>query len=290
MEERGEKKKHEVMGKVVEDDGTMDMDELESAQVLQERELEDSEYEYDSCGEELSCWPGNALDRVVEPHDLGVSDDENVAPSYYDWKVLWPELEKFLDNFNVLKREMEELTRTSWIPWPEHTLYQGKGNDGKEREWKVIPFVYTFPAYDPSSTKWVDNNCKACPKTFELLKSIPNIRTALYSRLGPGVELSAHQGWSDLANHVLRCHIPLAVPEPEEDKCGLWVEGLISFHKPGSIIIFDDSKWHKAFNRTHKDRIVLIIDIMRPNNIPIGSAEGGHTAQLDEFIAQFQAL
>ena len=38
------------------------------------------------------------------------------------------------------------------------------------------------------------------------------MRTALFSRLEPNTTLGAHTGWADLANHVLRLHIPLVVP------------------------------------------------------------------------------
>lgn len=87
---------------------------------------------------------------------------------------------------------------------------------------KVFPFVHTFPAYDESRRTWVESSCKRCPETAAILRRLPNIRTALFSRLGGGSRISGHRGWADLANHVLRCHLPIKVPS--DGVCGLWVE------------------------------------------------------------------
>lgn len=87
---------------------------------------------------------------------------------------------------------------------------------------QVFPFVHTFPAYDESRRTWVESSCKRCPETAAVLRRLPNIRTALFSRLGGGSRISGHRGWADLANHVLRCHLPIKVPS--DGVCGLWVE------------------------------------------------------------------
>lgn len=63
----------------------------------------------------------------------------------------------------------------------------------------------------------------------------------------------------------------------------------VRHHQLGNILIFDDSKRHYAFNRSIcEERIVLIVDIMRPSNIPLGTALGGHTTELDNFIDKFK--
>ncbi|CAN0471269.1 unnamed protein product, partial [Discosporangium mesarthrocarpum] len=150
---------------------------------------------------------------------------------------------------------------------------------------QVFPFVHTFPAYDPSKTTWVASTCDMCPRTTALLRRVPEIRTALFSRLGPKCRISGHRGWADLANHVLRCHLPLVVPG--ERSCGLWVDGEVRHHVEGEVLVFDDSKLHKAFNNSGGERLVLIVDILRPPGMPLGMAEGGHTPELDNFIAAF---
>ena len=43
----------------------------------------------------------------------------------------------------------------------------------------------------------------------------------------------------------------------------------------------------QAFNESEEDRIVLILDMARPEELPIGEAQGGHTAELDNLIQLF---
>jgi hypothetical protein len=100
------------------------------------------------------------------------------------------------------------------------------------------------------------------------------------------------QGWADLSNHVLRCHLPLSVPDnmPDGEKsCGMVVEGQVMYHTEGDILVFDDSKRHYAFNHhpTHS-RVVLIFDVARPVGLPLGEAKGPMTEELDAFIDYFK--
>ena len=63
-----------------------------------------------------------------------------------------------------------------------------------------------------------------------------------------------------------------------------WVDGVVETHQVGRPLCFDDSKVHRAFNYSNDDRIVLILDIARPPMLPSGTATGGHTDELDDFI------
>ena len=101
-----------------------------------------------------------------------------------------------------------------------------------------------------------------------------------------GTDLMEHTGWCDLANYVLRVHICLDIPTDKES-CGLVVDGEVEHHKQGEILIFADSKSHKAFNNSEEERIVLIVDILRPVDIPLGTCVGGHTSQLNGLINMF---
>ena len=69
--------------------------------------------------------------------------------------------------------------------------------------------------------------------------------------------------------------------------CGIWVDGCVDTHEEGRIIVFDDSKAHRAFNYSDGERIVLIIDLARPQGLPMGTATGGHSDELDDFISGF---
>lgn len=155
--------------------------------------------------------------------------------------------------------------------------------------WKVVPFLHTFPATDPSASAWVDKACAACPRTAALLRRIPGVRTALFSRMGPRTALNAHTGWAELSNHVLRVHLPLDVPPAAEGACGMIVDDEVRHHALGELIVFDDSHLHSAFNNhPTASRTVLIVDLLRPEGAPPGTATGGTTEELAAFVAYFK--
>jgi aspartyl/asparaginyl beta-hydroxylase (cupin superfamily) len=207
-----------------------------------------------------------------------------MTENYYDWKEIFPELRILLDNFDVIKAEAEKISQ--WVPWPEDH-FNVKEMESNAKEWRVFPLLHTFPANDVSKISWVPSTCSICPETAGLLRNVKNIRTALFSKLGPGTQLSAHTGWKELSNYVLRCHINLEVPQ--DGKCGLVVDGETQHHTTGDIIVFDDSKKHYAFNHSPlSDRIVLIIDILRPMGIAPGSASGSMTSELNTFMDMFK--
>ena len=184
---------------------------------------------------------------LLEPEPYDDSDEDEITKkhaNYYDWKTYFPQVAELVENMEVIRTEMRALT--DWRPWPEQNLYSAR------KEWNVFPFLHTFPATDESKMTWVSHFCDQCPKTSALLKKIKGIRTALFSRMGPGTVLAAHRGWADLSNHVLRLHLALEVPE--EKSCGLWVRGEKQFHREGEVICFDDSKLHKAFNLSDQQR------------------------------------
>jgi hypothetical protein len=164
--------------------------------------------------------------------------------------------------------QREALAIPQWTPWPE-TQHYSVGPKG-ETTWTVFPLCYCFPAHDVSQRTWVSHTRSYCPQTCHLLESIlgETLRTALFSQLLPETTLEAHTGWADLANAVLRLHIPLIVPstndddddddeqdpqQPQQKKnndglCGTWVDGCVETHQVGRPILFDDSKIHRAFN------------------------------------------
>ncbi|TDH69309.1 hypothetical protein CCR75_003938 [Bremia lactucae] len=212
-----------------------------------------------------------------------IQDDD--MPNYYPYRDLFPQLDLLKHNYHVILEEMEAVQQmTTWPFWPEKHYTDGNN------EWRVFPFCYTFPASDASKITWVPRTCSMCPRTTELLKKVPHIRTALFSKLGPDTTLSAHRGWADLANYVLRVHFPLVVPTLSNGDpcCAMVVSGETTYHQERKFIVFDDSKLHYAFNH-HPDatRLVLIIDLYRPDHLPRGRARGGHSDELDAFIESF---
>lgn len=244
---------------------------------------------FEKAEEEVEEWSdGEADDSSEYESDASINDDD--LPNYYSYKELYPQLEVLKDNYDVILEEMQVVHQTSaWPFWPEKHYTEG------DNEWRVFPFCYTFPAHDASKTTWVPATCEMCPRTVAILKGIPGIRTALFSKLGPGTTLTAHRGWADLSNHILRCHLGLTVPTFANGKpcCSMVVGGEHGPHGERELLVFDDSKLHFAFNKhPEQTRVILIVDLYRPDHLPRGRAKGGHSDELDEFIDTFgkQAL
>ena len=134
-------------------------------------------------------------------------------------------IDTVLMNIDQVKQEATIIPQ--WTAWPERNHYSSStntDNDNPYAAWTVFPLCHTFPADDVSQRIFIEKTCSFVPKTTALLKNIgPKLRTALFSRLDKRTTLGTHTGWSDLANHVFRVHIPLVVPLG--GSCGTWVDG-----------------------------------------------------------------
>ncbi len=115
----------------------------------------------------------------------------------------------------------------------------------------------------------VDGHAERFPETLAALELAPLPRVAgrapmaLFSLLKPGAHIRPHHG---LFNFRLICHLPLIVP-PD---CTLRVGNRQRQWREGNLLIFDDSMEHEAWNRSDRQRIILLFEIWRPE---IGEAD-----------------
>ena len=194
---------------------------------------------------------------------INVKSNDN----FYQQESIYPSL-------NIINKSADNILSElnlfdEWIEWPEKDLTNNKPNN----KWDVIP-IYAF-------NKW-SKHCDKFPITVDILKSIPNLRTAGFSRLGPGTELKKHCGWAKLSNSVLRCHYGLVVPEGD---CFIYCNGEVQKQKNNEWLVFDDSKIHSASNCTSSDRIVLLLDLDRPWWVADGKSQVETSSELNNFIA-----
>jgi beta-hydroxylase len=105
-----------------------------------------------------------------------------------------------------------------------------------------------------------ERNCRLCPVTAAILKSVPGMKTAFFSILAPGTHIAPHFG---VYPGVLRVHLGLRVPV-DRDNCWIQVGSSRLTWKEGECVIFDDSYTHEVCNATDEMRVVLFIDIKRP--------------------------
>ena len=106
----------------------------------------------------------------------------------------------------------------------------------------------------------IADNRALCPRTIEILESIPRFNRrapSVFSALHPGSHIATHHG---PRNGVLRVHLPLLAPRG----CYLNVGSELFEWQDGKVEIFDDSFAHQAWNKSDRTRIVLHFDIYHP--------------------------
>ncbi len=109
----------------------------------------------------------------------------------------------------------------------------------------------------------VAENAARCPRTFAAVKDLPLCRidgrtpSVLFSLLRPDARIAPHHGFM---NARLIVHLPLIVPA----QCALRVGNETRAWREGELVVFDDSIEHEAWNLSQEPRIVLLLDVWRP--------------------------
>lgn len=152
-----------------------------------------------------------------------------LAPLQRDWQHIRDELLALRDSY--------------FVQWPERNIYTGS--------WTVFGLYKFGEKLEPL--------CALCPRTTQLIETIPGMVTAGFSSLAPGVYIAPHKGYT---NKVLRCHLGLVTAE----NCAIRVGTETRSWTPGSCYVFDDTTEHEAWNRGENTRVVLLLDFKRDAN------------------------
>jgi ornithine lipid ester-linked acyl 2-hydroxylase len=146
--------------------------------------------------------------------------------------------------WEVIKAELEALPPEVFVPYPERYLLD------KRTGWDIVGLYFLGVK--------IDLNCELCPQTASLVKAIPGLITAGFSRLAPGAHIVPHAG---KPVGVLRCHMGIDVPP----RCGLRVGQEIRRWENGRCMVFDDTSEHEAWNLDERYRTVLLLDFKAPD-------------------------
>jgi beta-hydroxylase len=166
----------------------------------------------------------------------------------------FPELAPLADNWQTIRAEAQELF--------DHGRIRAAGT------YNDLGFNSFFKTgWKRFYVKWYDEplpSAKAlCPRTVELVQSIPGVNAAMFALLPPGSKLGAHR---DPFAGSLRYHLGLVTPNA--DTCRIVVDGEPYAWHDGEPVMFDETFIHTAENRSDVTRIILFCDIERPLSNP----------------------
>ena len=214
-----------------------------------------------------------------------ISENGKIDQKFYDSNI-FPILSTVhnYDITNEVKRNLQTDLSGNWVDWPEDELYKNLKVDGN---WKILPF-FAF-------NTWCNLNCKKFPEVTSFLKTVPNLRNATLSKLSPNTSLNPHSGWGSNSNFVLRCHYGIILPENPKQSYIAIQEHMYDkidtiCHKQNDWIVFDDAKQHYAVNDSNIDRIVLIIDIDRPDYVKKGNSTSIESKEIFDVLNEIKAL
>jgi beta-hydroxylase len=162
----------------------------------------------------------------------------------------FPQLKVLNDNWKVFRDEAKQLVEQSQIKASDK--YNDIGfNSFFRKGWKRF-YLKWYDEFLPSAVA-------LCPKTVELLKTVPSVNAAMFALLPKDGVLTKHR---DPYAGSVRYHLGLVTPNSEQ--CYISVDGVTYYWKDGEAVMFDETYIHYAENRCDMDRIILFCDIERP--------------------------
>lgn len=180
-------------------------------------------------------------------YEIGGESYRGSEPNFYNHED-FPWIQQLEDNWQVIRDEILALLSRQEYRLKPYFI----DLSFPPKQWKTMGFY--FWKYK------IHANCKACPRTAQILESLPNMTAGSLSVLEPGANINPHHGDT---NAIIRIHLGLDIPAglPE---CGFQVGRDIRAWQNGKTLLFCDAHAHSAWNRSDRRRLILIVDVMRP--------------------------
>jgi aspartyl/asparaginyl beta-hydroxylase (cupin superfamily) len=169
----------------------------------------------------------------------------------------YPFVEAFERNAPLIHGELVEVMNTH----PSRTFRHRPdgGNVVFEEGWKVFGFY--------ERGRKLSLPPSICPRTRELVDTVPDIVTAGFSKFAGGARVKPHSGKRDL----IRCHLGLII----SPGCRFRVGDEVREWEVNKCLLFNNRVVHEAWNDSQEDRVILIVDFVYHRGAEAASRDVG---------------
>ena len=170
---------------------------------------------------------------------------KGTAPFFLDRKS-FPWVERVESQTTVLRDELLKVIE-------EHEREPARHSDGAMVS-KLDYETFTFMQWGLLQPQ----NCEKCPRTWELLKSIPNAVGGRFTLLEPGTTIKPYAE----TDAIVRCHLGLLIPA-SPPHCAIRVGKETRGWKIGEFLMFCDAHSRTEWNNTDERRYLFTVDVVR---------------------------
>ena len=173
------------------------------------------------------------------PYDL--HEKVFFKPEEFEW------VSKIEDNFSIIQNEVLQFVQNNSL-----SPYFNKGLTNKGNSWKTDGILH-WGIFDKKYYVQL-------AETWNVVKDLPGIVSLSVSLLKPQTVIKEHRGDT---NAIIRIHLPIKIPEGIP-ACSFTVNNETRAWNEGKVLLFNDAQLHSAQNMSNENRILLIIDLIRP--------------------------
>jgi aspartate beta-hydroxylase len=201
---------------------------------------------------------------MAHPYDHAA----NIVRAVYDRRISGPPVldlgrdfpngAAFTDAWRTIREEALEISRRLHQVPRFHEIMPEQAdisaNDG--RDWRM----YILKAYGVEHSRHMTE----CPELAALVRAYPEVLSASFSFLGPLKHIPSHRG---PLRGIIRFYMMLSMPLAEDGTPAavLKVDQVEHRLRDGEYLLWDDTFEHEAWNESETVRIVLSLDVRRPN-------------------------
>ncbi len=197
-------------------------------------------------------WTIAARERILAPIERFIGRRSLVGDETFFDNDRFPWIAEIETNWTTIRDELERVLEDREALPNFQDISKDQIEITDDDHWKTF-FLYGF-GFEARL------GVEMCPRTAELMRQIPGMKTAMFSILSPRKHILDHRG---PYKGVLRYHLGLIVPEDAES-CRIRVGEDVRHWEEGQSMIFDDTYNHEDWNDTDETRVVLFVDVLRP--------------------------